>query len=118
MNGRKLRIVIGASALAAAAVPGSGAAAQTPVGSLCNGSGKIEVFTEVSSIACVGDPEREMKALFKARSEYQGMFGLAPEKKAQIDARIERRIRELRKIKAARANVAARGEDALPTSTR
>jgi hypothetical protein len=46
------------------------------------------------------------------------MFGLAPEKKAQIDARIERRIRELRKIKAARANVAARGEDALPTSTR
>ena len=91
------RIVIASSLLAALA--GAAAAAPGPVGSLCNSNGRIEVFQEVASTACVDETDKEMKALFKARSEFQGTPGLSPEKRAQIDARIERRIRELRRIK-------------------
>lgn len=102
MAALKLRYWIAASF---AGLAGAAAAQPAPVGSLCNAGGKIEVFAEVASIGCAADPEKEMKALFKARSEYQGTFGLSPEKKAQIDARIERRIRELRKAKAAKKDV-------------
>jgi hypothetical protein len=94
-----------ASSLAGLAGAAAATAQPAPVGSLCNSEHKIEVFKEVSSTACADDPEKEMKALFKARAEYQGTFGISPEKKAQIDARIDRRLRELRKLKDAKKSV-------------
>jgi hypothetical protein len=100
MAGLSARLLIASSLLAGLA--GAAAAQPAPVGSLCNAAGKVEVFREEVAISCAEEPEQEMKALFKARGEYQGKFGLSPELKAQIDARIDRRIRELRKIKAAK----------------
>ena len=96
--------VAGTALLAAAGLAGAAQAAPTPVGSLCNAEGKIEVFHQVSASACADEPDKELKALFKARSEYQDKFGLSVEEKAQIDARIQRRIREIWKIKAAKAD--------------
>jgi hypothetical protein len=84
-----------------AGLAGSAAAAlPTPVGSLCNADGLIEVLAEVSTTPCLAEPDKEMKALFKAQTEFQGMRSLSVEKKLQIDGRIERRVRELRKLKA------------------
>jgi hypothetical protein len=100
MTGLKFNFVI-ASALAAG-LAGAAYAGPAPVGSLCNADGKIEVYGEVASTSCSAEPEKEMKALLKAGSEYQGRYGLATEKKMLIDSRIDRRIRELRKLKAAK----------------
>ena len=96
--------VAGSAMLAGAALAGAAVAAPAPVGSLCNAEGKIEVFHQVSTSACADEPDKELKALFKARSEYQDKFGLTADERAQIDARIQRRIRELWKIKAAKAD--------------
>ena len=99
MPGTKPRIV--SAVMLACGVAGSAAAAAPPpVGSLCNAEGRIEVFSEAASTPCVAEPEKEMKALFKAQAEFQRMSRLSVEKKLQIDARIERRIREIRKLKA------------------
>lgn len=101
MTGPKPKIAIALPLLAGLAGAAAAAAPLPPVGSLCNAQGKIEVFSEVSTTDCVDEPDKEIKALFRAQTEYQRSSGLTVEKKLQIDARIERRIRELRKLKAA-----------------
>jgi hypothetical protein len=99
MTGSKLKILIAA---ALTGLAGAAASAESaPVGSLCNAEGKIEVFGEVATITCSEAPEAEMKALLKAGSEYQTRYGLSTEKKMLIDARINRRVKELRKLKSA-----------------
>lgn len=101
MTGPRLKIAI-VSSLFAGLAGADAAAALPPVGSLCNAGGRIEVFAEVSETACVDEPDKEMKALFKAQSEYERSTKLSVEKKLQIGARIERRIREIRKAKQAK----------------
>lgn len=87
---------LGIAAVLAAGLAGAAAAQPAPVGSLCNADGRIEVMAQVSSASCAGEPGKEMKALFKARAEFQENSQLSPEQRGVIDARIQRRIRELR----------------------
>ncbi|MDB5722472.1 MAG: hypothetical protein JWP15_3090 [Alphaproteobacteria bacterium] len=96
-----IRIAAGISSVLLAGAIGSAAMAVAPVGSLCNADGKIEVMSQVAGTPCVNEPDKELKALLKARAAYQDMMGLGPQEKAQIDARIERRMKEIWKIKAA-----------------
>jgi hypothetical protein len=98
------RIRVAGAAVLAAGLAVAAQAAPAPVGSLCNAEGRIEVFHQVSSSACAAEPDKELKAQIKARTEYQDKFGLSVDEKAQIDARIQRRIREIWKIKAAKAD--------------
>ena len=103
MAWRKARIAIASTLLAGPAAP---------VGSLCNAEGKIQVFAHQASIGCTDSADSELKALLKARGEYKDMSGLSLEEKAQVDARIQRRLREIWKIKSAAKSAPAAGQNA------
>lgn len=96
------KLYLCASALLVAGIGGAAGATAAPVGSLCNAGGKIEVMSQVSDAACTAEPAAELKALLKARRGYQDQSNLTSEQRAQIDARIDRRLRELWKAKAAK----------------
>jgi hypothetical protein len=91
-----------AMAFAAAAFFFAGAAgaatAPTPSASasLCNAQGKVEVLNEPADVDCGTGPQGEMKAISRARSQYDSGNYLGAEKRAMIEARIDRRMRELR----------------------
>ena len=107
------RMIDGLCLLVVAGSAGAGAAAtQKPVGSLCNANGKIEVMATVTGIECVDAPDQELKALLKARAEFQDKSGLSAEQRAMIDARIQRRIREIWKIQSAAKEEAAKSRTA------
>ena len=110
MAWRKARIAIASTLLAGLA--GTAAAGPAPVGSLCNAEGKIQVFAHQASIGCTDSADSELKALLKARGEYKDMSGLSLEEKAQVDARIQRRLREIWKIKSAAKSAPAAGQNA------
>jgi len=95
------KLYLGASVLLLAGLGGAAGATAAPVGSLCNAGGKIEVMAKVSDAECTAEPSAELKALLKARRAYQDQSDLTSEQRAQIDARIDRRMRELWKAKAA-----------------
>ena len=79
---------------------------------LPTGAGKIQVFAHQASIGCTDAADSELKALLKARGEYKDMSGLSLEEKAQVDARIQRRLREIWKIKSAAKSAPAAGQNA------
>lgn len=76
-----------------AALPAAAGAAPASA-SLCNGAGKVEVMAQALDVECGGGAEQERKALGKARALYQAR-GLDWQTRALIEARIDRRIRDL-----------------------
>ena len=75
------------------AVPGIALAASSGA-SLCNAAGKVEVMAQPLNIDCGQGAEQERQALAEARARYQNA-GLDWQTRAFIDARIDRRLKEL-----------------------
>ena len=95
MNTRLTRIYIAsAAALLAAGIAGKASAATA---SLCNADGKVEVLSHLSSVSCDSSAEGEVRALLKARTHYEGDITLGWQERAMVGARIDRRVRELRR---------------------
>lgn len=99
MTGRykalSLGTIVAAGALALAAFPAAAVAAAPA--SLCNGSGKVEVLSQPSSVDCGSGADQELHALLKARSEYQAARQLDWQTRALIDASIDHRLIALRR---------------------
>jgi len=95
MKARLTRISIAsAAALLAAGFAGTASAATA---SLCNADGKVEVLSHLSRVSCGPETKGEARALLKARDRYQADSTLTWQERARITARIDRRIRELRR---------------------
>ena len=92
MTARCIAFLSVAAITLVAALPAAASAAQSA--SLCNASGKIEVMSKALDIDCAGGAAQERQALAKARSKYQN-GDLDWQTRAFIDARIDRRIKEL-----------------------
>ncbi|HYG48410.1 MAG TPA: hypothetical protein VD846_10780 [Allosphingosinicella sp.] len=95
MNARPTRFFIASAALLLAGGIAGTASAATP--SLCNADGKVEVLAHTSAITCDSSPEGEARALLKARTRYEGDSRLDWKERAIVTARIDRRVRELRR---------------------
>lgn len=93
MTARCIAFLSTAAFLLLASMPGSAVAASKG-GSLCNAAGKVEVMAQPLDIDCAGGAEQERQALATARSRYQNQ-GLDWQTRAFIDARIDRRIKQL-----------------------
>jgi hypothetical protein len=93
MNARLTRIFLAS----AAALLGFAGTASAAAPSLCNADGRVEVLSHTSSIACDSSAKGEVRALLKARTRYEGDSTLGWQERAIITARIDRRVRELRR---------------------
>jgi hypothetical protein len=86
------RVFSSVTAVAFAAALSAGADASSA--SLCNASGKVEVLSEQLDLTCAGGVTEERQALMKARAAYQ-THGLDWQTRALINAKIERRLKQL-----------------------
>jgi len=97
MMGRHQAMGFAAAAFFLAGAAGAATAPMpTASGSLCNAQGKVEVLSEKVDVDCGDGPQAEMKALYRARSQYDSGNYLGVEQRAMIEARIQQRIHQLR----------------------
>jgi hypothetical protein len=83
-----------AAGFVAVGVAANAASASAPSASLCNEAGKVEVMSEASGLDCGSGAKDEM---LKARRVYQRNAGISVPTKVVIAARIDGRLRELRR---------------------